>query len=94
MTIGSERDLLALQKVGRVVAMTREEMIKAVLHGISTRHLDEIGGRVLSRYGARSAPRYEYNFPGATCISVNDEVAHGIPRMNPLFLRRRVQRVW
>jgi len=30
-------------------------------------------------FGARSAPKYEYNFPGYTCISVNDEVAHGIP---------------
>jgi methionyl aminopeptidase len=79
MSIGSEEDLKALKKIGKIVSIAREEMIKAVKPGISTKELDEIGRRVLSGYGARSAPQYEYNFPGFTCISVNDEVAHGIP---------------
>lgn len=79
MTIGSEEDLLALKKVGRVVALARDDMKKAVRPGVTTGELDKIGEAVLNRHGARSAPRFEYNFPGATCISVNDEVAHGIP---------------
>lgn len=79
MTIISERDFIALKKIGNIVAQAREEMIKAVKPGITTKELDMIGQKVLSYYGAESAPKYEYNFPGTTCISINDEAAHGIP---------------
>ncbi len=47
--------------------------------GITTAELDAIGAEFLARYGARSAPRLVYQFPGDTCISINDEAAHGIP---------------
>lgn len=79
MTIESEEELLGLQRIGRIVALTREEIVKAVRPGISTGELDEVGEKALSRHGANSAPRCEYSFPGATCISINEEVAHGIP---------------
>lgn len=85
MTVGSERDVAALKKIGKIVAMAREKMLRAVRPGITTAELDFIGKKVLSGYGARSAPQCEYNFPGATCISVNDEAAHGIP--GPRVLR-------
>lgn len=79
MSIDSEKDLKALEKIGKVVSMARDEMIKHLRPGISTKELDKVGEKVLASYGARSAPMYEYHFPGYTCISVNDEVAHGIP---------------
>lgn len=79
MTIGSEKDLLALKRIGRIVALAREEMLKAVRPGITTKELDLIGENILAYYGAESAPKHEYNFPGSTCISINDEAAHGIP---------------
>ncbi|KPU43301.1 methionine aminopeptidase 2 [Oxobacter pfennigii] len=79
MTIGSQQDLVALKNIGSIVAEAREEMLMAVKPGITTKELDMIGLKVLSRYGAVSAPKHEYNFPGVTCISINDEVAHGIP---------------
>lgn len=79
MTIESEKDLNALRKIGEIVAIAREEMLKKIKPGITTAELDAIGESVLSKYGAKSAPRHEYNFPGTTCISINDEVAHGIP---------------
>jgi methionyl aminopeptidase len=47
--------------------------------GVTTGELDDIGRRVLEEQGARPAPALVYDFPGATCISVNEEVAHGIP---------------
>jgi methionyl aminopeptidase len=47
--------------------------------GITTGELDALGGRFLANHGARSAPKLTYNFPGHTCISVNEEAAHGIP---------------
>jgi len=47
--------------------------------GMTTAELDDIGGRYLIKNGARSAPYLTYGFPGATCISLNNEAAHGIP---------------
>jgi methionyl aminopeptidase len=79
MTVDSEQDIEGLKAIGRVVALTLEEMKSHVRAGITTQELDEIGGEVLRKHGARSAPRLVYNFPGETCISLNDEAAHGIP---------------
>lgn len=79
MSIESEHDLIALQKIGRIVAMAREEMLSSVQAGITTAELDRIGKRVLDEHGAISAPYITYGFPGTTCISVNEVAAHGIP---------------
>ena len=79
MSIDSEKDLIALRKVGRVVARCLQHMHSNIEPGMTTRELDAIGGKFLASYGARSAPRLTYNFPGDTCISVNEEAAHGIP---------------
>jgi len=79
MSIDNIEDLEALKKIGKIVALTREEMIKNAREGITTKELDDIGFKVLSQFGAKSAPHKDYNFPGITCISVNNEVAHGIP---------------
>ena len=46
---------------------------------MTTAELDKIGAAFLADHGARSAPILTYKFPGHTCISINDEAAHGIP---------------
>jgi len=79
MSIETEHELLCLQQIGRIVANAREEMIRHVQPGITTKELDLIGGKILEEHGARSAPSLVYGFPGYTCISVNHVVAHGIP---------------
>lgn len=79
MSIESEKDLEALRRVGRVVGLTLREMKRLVRAGVTTAELDAAADAVLARYGARSAPRLVYQFPGSTCISVNDEAVHGIP---------------
>ena len=79
MTIRDQTDVEGLKRVGRAVAAVRDAMLAAIEPGMTTRELDSLGERLLAHYGARSAPRLAYNFPGATCISVNEEAAHGIP---------------
>ena len=79
MTITNDDDLRALREIGRIVARTLATMAKAVEPGMTTAELDAIGRAELEREGARSAPELVYGFPGATCISVNEEIAHGIP---------------
>jgi methionyl aminopeptidase len=46
---------------------------------VSTAELDEVAAQVFARHGARSGPMLDYDFPGATCISIDDECVHGIP---------------
>lgn len=80
MSIQSERELALLRIVGRIVRLALNAMAAAVTPGITTADLDAICARVLAEQGAASAPKLVYGFPGTSCISVNDEVVHGIPR--------------
>ncbi|GAB6989829.1 type I methionyl aminopeptidase [Paenibacillus pini] len=79
MTTGSQNDIDGLKEIGRIVALTISEMKRHTRVGITTKELDDIGGQLLKSHGAVPAPKKVYNFPGNTCISVNHEVAHGIP---------------
>ena len=79
MTIGHDDDLEKLKVAGRIVARALAAMGAALEPGITTRELDDLGRAMLEREGARSAPEITYDFPGATCISIGPDVAHGIP---------------
>ncbi|MCL6620129.1 MAG: type I methionyl aminopeptidase [Thermomonas hydrothermalis] len=79
MTVESQRDIDGILKVGRVVARVRDAMLNAIEPGMTTAELDQLGGKMLDHYGAKSAPKVTYNFPGYTCISINEQAAHGIP---------------
>lgn len=79
MTVESEQDLQGLKAIGHIVASTLKQMMAYAEPGMTTRELDDYGQQLLEQQGARSAPQLAYNFPGATCISINEEVAHGIP---------------
>jgi len=79
VTIETAVELKGMQRIGCVVAEARDTMIAALRAGVSTAELDDVGRAVLERHGARSAPRVVYGFPGWTCISVNADLAHGVP---------------
>jgi len=79
MTIGSDDELEQLRKVGALVARTMNAMAALLQPGVTTAELDRFGREMLEREGARSAPEVTYGFPGATCISVFPDIAHGIP---------------
>ena len=79
MSINSPEQLKKLRACGLVVAKALRTMAKEVRPGITTAELCEIGSRILAAHGARSSPPMVYGFPGDVCISVNDEVVHGIP---------------
>ncbi len=79
MTIETAEERAALQAIGAIVAEALQTMGEALRPVLRTAALDAIGAEVLRSHGARSAPQLCYGFPGATCISVNHRVAHGIP---------------
>ncbi|CAH0345258.1 type I methionyl aminopeptidase [Bacillus sp. CECT 9360] len=79
MVAKTEEDFNGLKEIGKIVASIRDELVQRTIPGITTKELDDIAGEFLEKAGAVSAPKGEYDFPGYTCISVNEEVAHGIP---------------
>ena len=85
MTVENEKDLIGLMTIGRIVGECLNYMLEHVEAGMSTADIDEMGAAFLKKHGARSAPILAYKFPGYTCISINDEAAHGIPRKDRLI---------
>jgi len=79
VSIQDECELTALKDVGRIVRQVLDAMKAQVRPDVTTRYLDDVGKEVMDRNGARSAPSLVYHFPGASCISLNDEAVHGVP---------------
>ena len=79
MSIKNEAELAGMKKISEAVALTLKEMSNYAQPGMSTKELDNYGAKILSDFGAKSAPYLTYGFPGFTCISVNNEFCHGIP---------------
>ena len=85
MIISNDTEREGLSKAGEVVAVTLEKMKAFVKIGMTTKELDDYGKLILESYGAESAPFSTYKFPGWTCISINNEMAHGIPSHNKVL---------
>jgi len=79
MSINTEEEFIGMQKVSDVVAVVLRKMKSYTKIGMTTKELDDYGGELLTSFGAKSAPKHTYEFPGFTCISLNHEIAHGIP---------------
>jgi len=79
MSIKTPEELEGMKAAGRVVRRMLEAMKHAARSGVTTAELDAVGAEVMHGHGARSAPALVYGFPGVSCISVNDEIVHGIP---------------
>ncbi|MBM7649215.1 methionyl aminopeptidase [Bacillus ectoiniformans] len=79
MIIKNDEELQAFKKIGKIVADIRDQMRAFTKPGVTTKEIDNLGGELFEKHGAISGPKGEYDFPGFTCISVNNEVAHGIP---------------
>ena len=79
MSIKTPEELEGMKAAGRIVRKMLSAMKQAARSGIATGELDHIGAEVMREYGARSAPALVYGFPGVSCISVNEEIVHGIP---------------
>jgi len=79
MSISKESDLTGMKQASEAVATTLEKMIGYAKVGMTTMELDDYGASILQEFGAKSAPKLTYGFPGTTCISINNEFCHGIP---------------
>lgn len=79
ISIKSERELQMMRKAGRAVAQILEEIARVVTPGITTGEIDRIAESRCKDLGVLPAFKGYHGFPATVCISVNDEVVHGIP---------------
>lgn len=79
MIVRNQQDLDGLLRIGQICGQALTHMLAHVEPGMTTAELDRIGATFLKQHNAASAPITAYKYPGWTCISVNDQAAHGIP---------------
>jgi len=79
IVLKSERELATMQRAGRVVATVLAEIEEKLAAGQTTKQIDEIAERTVARLGARASFKGLYGFPASICISLNEEIVHGIP---------------
>ena len=80
VTIKSEREIELMREAGRLLARTHVELAKELHAGMTTKEVDKICEEIIRSYGCiPSFLNYE-GFPASVCVSINDEVVHGIPR--------------
>lgn len=79
ISLKSENELNAMRKAGRATAQILDEMAKMVRPGITTGELDRYAESRIKELGCKPAFKGYHGFPGCVCISVNEEVVHGIP---------------
>lgn len=79
ITVKSPREIELMTEAGRILEIVHNEIAKALHPGMTTKEIDEIGEEVIRSYGC--VPSFlNYNgYPASICVSVNDEVVHGIP---------------
>jgi methionyl aminopeptidase len=86
IVLKSPREIAIMREAGQVVAETIRALEVQAQAGMSTRELDEIAARMFKQAGAESTALGYFGYPGHICVSVNDEVVHGIP--GPRKLKR------
>jgi len=77
--IKSEREITIMRQAGRMVATVLEILCRQVKPGMRTKELDAIAAREVERLGGKPSFKGYRGFPANLCVSVNDEVVHGIP---------------
>ncbi len=92
VTIKSKKEIELMREACKVVALTYEELEKSIRPGMSTWELDQIAEKTMRNLGAIPAEK-GYNigvkgippFPSSICVSINDEIIHGIPSKNRII---------
>ncbi|MCQ2492697.1 MAG: type I methionyl aminopeptidase [Lachnospiraceae bacterium] len=79
VTIKSSREIELMREAGRILAITHEELGKAIKPGMSTYDIDHLGEEIIRSYGCIPSFLNYQGYPASICVSVNDEVVHGIP---------------
>lgn len=79
VSIKSQREIELMREAGRILAMVHDELGKAIRPGMSTLEIDILGERLIRGYDCIPNFLHYNGYPASICVSVNEEVVHGIP---------------
>ena len=79
VTIKSEREIELMREAGKILAKVHEELEKAIRPGMSTLDIDRMGEERIRSCGCEPSFKNYQGYPASICVSVNEEVVHGIP---------------
>ena len=79
VSVKSQREIELMREAGRILAIVHEELAKIIEPGITTKHIDQVGYDIIKSYGCEPSFLNYEGYPASICVSVNDEVVHGIP---------------
>lgn len=85
VSIKSAREIDLMREAGRILAMVHDELGKAIKPGMSTMDIDRLGERIIRSYGCIPSFKNYNGYPASICVSVNDEVVHGIPNKHHIL---------
>lgn len=85
VSIKSDREIKLMREAGRILAQVHEELGKAIEPGMSTLDIDRLGERLIRSFGCIPSFKDYNGYPASICVSVNDEVVHGIPNKHHIL---------
>lgn len=85
VSIKSEREIELMRQAGKILAKVHEELGKAIRPGISTLEIDQLGERLIRGFGCIPNFLNYHGYPASVCVSVNEEVVHGIPKKDRIL---------
>lgn len=85
VTIKSAQELELMREAGRILANVHQTLGDALEEGMSTLEIDQLGEEIIRSYGCEPSFLNYMGYPASVCVSVNDEVVHGIPRADKII---------
>ena len=85
VSIKSTREIELMREAGRLLEITHNEMEKVLKPGMSTMDINRIGEEVIRSFGCIPSFLNYNGYPASICVSVNDEVVHGIPHKDHII---------
>lgn len=85
VTIKSEREIALMRESCRLLAIVHKEMEEAIRPGMSTKEIDILGDTLIRKMGCIPNFKNYHRYPASICVSVNDEVVHGIPNKHRIL---------
>lgn len=79
VSIKSSREIELMREAGRILALVHQQLGKEIRPGMSTMDIDRLGEEMIRSYGCKPSFKNYCGYPASICVSVNEEVVHGIP---------------
>ncbi len=80
VTIKSKKEIEQMREAGKILEETHDRLAEIIKPGISTLEIDQFGEKIIREYGCIPSFLNYNGYPASICVSVNDEVVHGIPK--------------